>query len=258
VWVVQEFILARDLQFQLADGTVPTAFFEDTFNALRDLDKINSFRTYNDFDTRGFLGPVSLRNCQLLSYRQRRISRGSEHSHLSLVSCVIDLAQGRECKDARDRLYAMLAVADRNWNIEPDYTVPLSVVLNNFATQFLLDGDLFILHTSGIRFNHDPSLSSFVPSVADWEGMTARLSAPQLGLCAANTFPTSVISNTGNTVSLKGVRVDTINRYQNRIPFNMDNNLGVAGFNMDRRFLDWFYAGRKAQTQTLRHCTNSN
>jgi hypothetical protein len=133
VRVVQEFILARDLQFQLADGIVPTALLEDTFNALTDLDKINSFRTYNNFDTRGFLGPVSLRNCQLLSYRQRRISRGSEHSHLSLVSCVIDLAQRRECKDARDRLYAMLAVADHNWNIEPDYTIPLSVVLKQLC-----------------------------------------------------------------------------------------------------------------------------
>jgi hypothetical protein len=50
VWVVQVFILARDLQFQLADGIVPTALFEDTFNALMDLDKINSFRTYNNFD----------------------------------------------------------------------------------------------------------------------------------------------------------------------------------------------------------------
>jgi hypothetical protein len=84
--------------------------------------------------------------------------------------------------------------------------------------------------------------------------MTARLSAPQLGFCAANTFPTSVISNTANTVSLKGVRVDTINRYQNRIPFNVDNNLGIAGFNMDRRFLDWFIRREKgpdADTEAL-------
>jgi hypothetical protein len=122
----------------------------------------------------------------------------------------------------------------------------------------LLSGDLFVLHASGIRFNHDPSLSSFAPSVADWEGMTAQLSAPQLGFCAANTFPASVISNAANTVSLKGVRFDTINRYQDRIPFNVDNNSGITGFNMDRRFLDWLYAGRKAQMQTLRNCTNSN
>jgi hypothetical protein len=67
-------------------------------------------------------------------------------------------------------------------------------------------------------------------------------------------FSREIYNSSSQMVSLKGVRVDTINRYQNRIPFNVDNNLGIAGFNMDRRFLDWFIRREKgpdADTEAL-------
>jgi hypothetical protein len=239
VWVVQECILARDLQFQLADGILPTKLLEIAFDTVRSLDMVGPRGSY-PFDTR-VLGHEALRNFQLFYHRRRRISRGSMHSDLSLLCCVIDLTQGRDCKDSRDRLYAMLAVAEDNLGIDPDYTVPLSVVFNNFATQLLLTGDLTVLHVSGIRPNHNPSLSSFAPTVADWVGMTSRLNAPELGFCAANIFPASVRLNAANTVSLKGVRVDAINRIQDVAPrFIYHAPRSHRGLKVHEDFAPWF------------------
>jgi hypothetical protein len=51
VWVVQECILARDLQFQLADGILPTKLLEIAFDTVRSLDMVGPRGSY-PFDTR--------------------------------------------------------------------------------------------------------------------------------------------------------------------------------------------------------------
>jgi hypothetical protein len=217
VWVVQEFILAQDLQFQLADGILPPALLENAFDALSSISIARRPNTSSYRFNTHVSKDETKRSVPLFSYRRRRISGGFEHTNMSLISCVIDLAQGRECKDARDRLYAMLAVAEDSLRIEPDYQVPLSAALNKLATRSLLSGDLFVLHASGIRPNHDPDLSSFAPSVMDWVGMTSRLNTSELGFRAANVSLVSVSPRPANSVSLRGVRVDTVKRMRDTL-----------------------------------------
>jgi hypothetical protein len=247
--VVQEFILARDLQFQLADGIVPPALFENTFGALEDLHTKPA--ATHPFEKR-VVEHVSLQCSQLFSYRRRRILRGSKHSDISLLSCVVDLAQGRDCQDTRDRLYAMLAVADDDLGIQPDYQATLSAVLNHFALQSLLTGDLSVLHASGIRPNHDPSLPSFAPSVADWVGMTSRLNAPELGFCAANMFPVSLSTISADLILLRGVRVDTVNRIYHVLPHidPIRRRLGQLVIHPD--FASWFMYTHNHPNATFR------
>jgi hypothetical protein len=228
---------------------VPPALFENAFNALADLNA-NEVQCTGSLDDR-ILGHASLQCSQLFHYRRNPVSRGCKHSGPSLISCVIDLAQGRDCKDARDRLYAMLAVADDRLGIGPDYTTPLSTVLTQFVLQSLLSGDLFVLHASGIRPNHDPSLSSFVPSLVDWVGMTSRLNAPKLGFCAANMFPVSISTTAADSVLLRGVRVDAISRIYQVIPHTglirrKDNTLVI---HLD--FASWFMRGHNQPNATF-------
>jgi hypothetical protein len=119
----------------------------------------------------------------------------------------------------------MLALAADDLGMKPDYNLPLSKVLGDFATQYLLAEDLSILHGSGIRPNHSTQLASFVPSIEDWSGMTLSLNIPELNFSAATRQPVLVECKPGGTMAIAGARIDTINR-STAINFNRRRMFG--------------------------------
>jgi hypothetical protein len=156
---------------------------------------------------------------QLFSYRERyalsrkqSCSRNGRTIGVSLASYLIDSLQGRQCKDARDRVFAMLALTEDKFDIQPDYTVPLSTLLCDFAKRSLLSGDLAILNVSGLRPNHNSQLVSFAPSVEDWSGMPIPLDVPRLGFFASPNYPVRVECTSHGNISIAGVQVDHVFR----------------------------------------------
>lgn len=211
---MQEFVLARDVQMIIGDSVIPLYLFDAVVNAIHDLRA--------DLDPMGggehgyelSRANASLMS-QLFSYREQyALSRKQQCSGkhgivgISLVSCLLDAPEGRQCKDARDRIFAMLALAEDDFGIRPDYTLPLSNLLNDFAKSSLLSGDLSVLNHSCVLPNHDSRLFSFAPSIEDWKGMTLPLNAPKLNFLASPNHLARVGRTLHDSISIEGVRVD--------------------------------------------------
>lgn len=73
----------------------------------------------------------------------------------------IDLACRRDCKDDRDRIYAMLGIVE-DTGIQPNYTLTRNDPFSGFVSKSLASGDFSILHAC--CFNPPrPELPSYVP-----------------------------------------------------------------------------------------------
>jgi hypothetical protein len=245
--VIQEIILAQDVQFVLADEIIPLDIFETVVNIFRD---VNEFLDVSRYQSRSDFQDMILRAIQLsqiFSYRNTRLSGGDKaispqhgEPQLSLASCVLNLSSGRECTDPRDRIYALLGIAAADLDIEPDYTLAVSCVFNNFAIRSLLAGSLSVLHASGIYPGHDPNLPSFEPNIGGSLGITSRLDSSELRFSAAKSLPLVVCSSSTSTVSVRGVCVDTVSRSTNFSPYAPEVPTGRLTFTIPVSFVNWF------------------
>ncbi|KAH7385285.1 heterokaryon incompatibility protein-domain-containing protein [Phaeosphaeria sp. MPI-PUGE-AT-0046c] len=240
VWVVQEFILARELQFMAAGDIIPFDLIYSVVTTVTaavtskpmEAVVINQHDVNYTLHTMGAQHILEGIRCmsQLFSYRDRRRSQQSmelsqprlKHDLLnrSLAQCVSELSLDRECREVRDKIYGVLAVSANDLGMVADYELPLDVVCNDFATRSLLAKDLSLLHFSGVRPGHDHNFRSFVPHLTHADIMTYRLNAPGFDYCASINQPVSVCVTTGCLPSLRGVCVDTINRIKNGLPSN--------------------------------------
>jgi hypothetical protein len=201
------------------DDLIPLRLLQDATKILSKLREFLERRYMSIAATEKNVISIATRVFKMLSYREELFSRNlqsrslrHEASGLSLASCVLQLGRGKQCKYARDRIYAMLAVANDDLGIVPDYDLPLPRVLTDFATRSLLNGDLAVLHASGIHPNRESNLDSFTPSLRDQSGMPSELSAAELNYAAASQSPVLIRTTTANTFSLRGARIDTTNR----------------------------------------------
>jgi hypothetical protein len=211
-------VLARDVQMIIGNTVIPLHLFDAAVNAIHDARGHLDQRDGTGYGQQESRANASLMS-QLFSYRKRyAISRkqlcprNGKTIGVSLASYLVDSLQGRQCKDARDRVFAMLALAEDKFDIQPDYTVPLSTLLCGFAKRSLLSGDLAILNGSGLRPNHNSRLVSFAPSVEDWSGMPIPLDVPRLGFCASPNYPVCVQHTSRGDISIAGVQVDHVFR----------------------------------------------
>jgi hypothetical protein len=220
VWVVQEFVLAQDLQFVTSTDIIPTQLLHDAIDCLLDFSialKVYYTDIYEGYLRRLFkvamlMSPMFDFRQDRSKFRRNQLAPKHEKSGISLASCLIKLSRGRECKNARDHLYAMLALAENNLGITPDYSLSLPTILNDFAKRSLHAGDLYVLHASGIRPDHASDLASFAPSVENWDNMTIPLNTPQLQFFTATQYPVTVSPTTAKIISIRGTRVDELSR----------------------------------------------
>lgn len=91
--------------------------------------------------------------------------QGRASHKVSLLDYIADLSSGRECSEPLDYIYAMLGLTDNTHGIVPDYELSFRSVVQDFATRMLLDGNLSVLHKSGLMTAQDLTLPSFVPNV---------------------------------------------------------------------------------------------
>jgi hypothetical protein len=243
-------VLARDVQMIFGNTVIPLHLFDAAVNAIHDasghLDRLYE-TDYGQQESRANASLMS----QLFSYRERYAlsrkqpcSRNDKTIGVSLASYLVDSLQGRQCKDARDRIYAMLALTNEKFDIRPDYTVPLSTLLCDFAEQSLRSGDLAILNGSGLRPNHDPRLVSFAPSVEDWSGMPIPLDVPRLGFFASPNYPVCVERTSHGNISIAGVQVDHVFRVTDIDSLDLHNprirNLNYHIHYQERKFHSWY------------------
>jgi hypothetical protein len=214
--VVQEFVLARNVQLVLANTVVPLELFQIALGIMNDMIRVPGFVPdilYRPKDWLSRLISAVTHIHQLFAYREVRLSQSDldETQHdVSLAFCIAYLASGRLCEDPRDRLYAMLAMANDDLGIQPDYTVSVATLANNFAIRSLLNGELLVLHMGGIRYDKEAGNSSFAPDLSTRSLATRPLNHPELGFSASTGNPTKIESINDHTIKIAGVPVGAI------------------------------------------------
>lgn len=218
VWTVQEFVLATDVEFMA--GT----------------DSINGESVRLALEVLGYF--LSVQATGFTTSKVRRIVRqfGTEIKRAgdlfafqvtyretllrneplpSLRSCIMNLSRDRACSDGRDRVYAMLGLANDNLGIEPNYAATESEVLFDFASRCLTHGDLAVLHGSGTAGPaHKEQGASFVPLLNPSTTRTAPFAGPErkTPFRAGSLYPVRASMVLG-CASVTGVHVDTIKQH---------------------------------------------
>jgi hypothetical protein len=215
---VQEYMLAQEIQWVAANVVLQSGLIEEAVGSLQSLTRDESFWGYCGFED---LRVAGRHIHQLFSQRHKRLTGArlrQDEKVSSLASCLFNLSAGRECEDPRDRLYAMLAIADDNLDIQPDYSLSTSAVFVDFAKRSLLKGELTVLHMSGLHPNSEEGPSSFAPWISSRAYVTNPLDAPELRFSAAVILQVQVIAFATSMVSIRGVRVDALNVSMDSIP----------------------------------------
>ncbi|KAH3956880.1 hypothetical protein HBH64_240440 [Parastagonospora nodorum] len=210
VWVVQEYVLARDIQWVTAEGNLPSGLMEDAVENLQSITHEELIWSARDLKN---LRVAGRRMYQLFSRRHKRLSGGQTGQDVqisSLTSCFFQISVGRQCKNPRDKLYALLAVAEEDLDIIPDYSLSPSVIFLDFAIRSLLKGDLNLLHASGLNPEIEDGSSPLVPWTTNWDYMTNPLDILELRFSAASIFPVKASAFARDMVSIAGVRVDSL------------------------------------------------
>ncbi|KAF3002659.1 hypothetical protein E8E13_009519 [Curvularia kusanoi] len=141
VWTIQEFVLARNVQFCVGSLQFDTAYISRGVEAAVTILEDNNVRWF-EREADLFLDQVYIVR-DLLKFRQEYWhSGGMGHP---LVSNVFDLTRRRHCTMAVDRIYSLLGIS-KHTTLEPDYTTCPDIVIQNFMRQNLGAGHLRILH----------------------------------------------------------------------------------------------------------------
>jgi hypothetical protein len=212
---VQEFMLAQDIQLIAANAIIPLELVQTAVRCLKEMAWApplgNGHGALEDWEQRLVSSAEHIH--RLFADREARRSNdllGKVQPEVSLASCVVNLATGRHCKDPRDRIYAMLGIADDDLGIQPDYTLSAASVSKDFATRSLLKGELMILHMGGFRQASEAGSSSFVPDLSMKDLVIIPLNAPELGFSASTETSASIKANDTHTISIRGVRVGAL------------------------------------------------
>ncbi|KAH6638919.1 heterokaryon incompatibility protein-domain-containing protein [Boeremia exigua] len=233
VWILQEFLLARSVYFQMgshefsesriketvmAPGFVPDGLLErpDMIHRpgsvnpaeVTDSEVIESEEIKSEviepevIESLGFIQ-------RLFEYRDLLQSPQVFEckAQATLTQCFLDLSRQRSCMDDRDRIYAMLGIA-HDLNIIPNYTLSAKVVYADFVSKSLKSGDFSILYACCIDAE-STGLPSYVPPFG-------KLSYVPIGISRSIAYinglhlPKTLDVDPDSYLHIKGIYVDTI------------------------------------------------
>ncbi|KAF2623123.1 HET-domain-containing protein [Macroventuria anomochaeta] len=210
VWAVQEYVLARQVFFQLGPLLTSAQKLETV---------VKRTGVYIDGDKKLYDQWKSI--LRLFEYRKLVQERESDdaNSQLTLVRIFLDLTRSRLCKDSRDRIYGILGIFE-DVNIVPYYTLPPRQVYQDFVSKNLVAGDFSILHECCIG-TAQPEEQSYVPffgqsrSQSTYTSFASRLAT----YCAGLHQPPVVNIDEDNYISVQGFFIDTV---QQKLDFAED------------------------------------
>jgi Heterokaryon incompatibility protein (HET) len=134
-------------------------------------------------------------------------NREWEFQELCLTD-LMDLLCALKCQDPRDRIYALLSIAEdtRRLNIVPDYTKSVEEVFIDVATQYLRFSLAILQDWIPVEYR-DHRLPSWVPSFEDFG---ERDQQTITGLIPISDDYVCEFEDGGRTLVLRGIRVATV------------------------------------------------
>lgn len=177
LWIVQEFLLAVDVEFRVGPLSIPLETIYQV-NGLANEMILMGHAAKADI-VRQFLRDFVVAKT-LLDHR-----KDYKEYPPSLATMVLSFSRDRLCGDNRDRVYALLGLTNNPIPLLPDYTIPEAQVYYNFAISCLLSGDLTILsECSDAKSMELSDHLSFVPILQQAINQPARI---RRHVCAGDT-----------------------------------------------------------------------
>jgi hypothetical protein len=180
VWVVQEFILAKDLSIYCGRRSITYDHFSKALCVLSLFSKRPTLQqlcvTYNPRLLQTLFGEDAikgwLRAWGLVQHRERyiaanltaKLSTNNDEKvhHDSIIEFFIN-AKDLKCFLPHDRVYGMLGFANKSFQVVPDYSLNPETLWTDLAMKCLEGGDLTVLHYAGKRTDsHESDNFSFV------------------------------------------------------------------------------------------------
>lgn len=234
LWIIQEFVLARDLVLQFGSHSISydlfskaTAVFKLIGRRTKLLIELSRRQSYfmSIYYTRGFENAW-----RLIQQRERywgmnatQYSVSSEQRSVYAYedptirpSSMIEycaIAKDFKCTNEVDRIYGMLGLAhDAGLDIPADESLSPTAVWENLAREVLRKGDLTVLHYAGKIDHVEPSIRSFAVDFGRWKGKAERLGGhgyPRFH--SATSLPANVDLEPDGCVRVHAIKVDTVN-----------------------------------------------
>jgi Heterokaryon incompatibility protein (HET) len=237
VWIVQEFVLAKDLSLQAKDRSITydhlskavavlvfiTKTWPNSLRAMGDLSKTFFYQFWFLIQTKerymAWQNNVSLKRLDSSYVKSDYSYDLNAIRPMSLLELCYSMTL-RKCADGRDRLYSLLGYADNALSIKPNYNASAEQVWMDLALKTLVSGDLTGLHYAGQPYKRTHGIPSYVAEFDYLSGSSApKRPVARLGgfgtvrfQAGAGYHPsTEVVSYQGSqTIALKGVLVDVI------------------------------------------------
>ena len=154
MWIVQEVALASKAKLCCGKNELDWACFAIVMSLLK------SELSYSNFDTRS--SSAFLRACSVVEARamfQFLFSsvNATSTSQSQRFGSIVDTMREQQCKDDRDRIYALLSLqpSDMRVGIEPDYSKPVLHVFIEYALKSLEQGHVEALYDAGAWYRDD-------------------------------------------------------------------------------------------------------
>jgi hypothetical protein len=187
VWIVQEFVLAKDLTLQVGSDSISYDRFSkatcvlDLFLKRPILTEACGEHTIGNLIIHAaewFILAWSLvqtreRHMALNNPDRSSFTKDPNHELFIHPSTLVEHcanAKRLKCQDERDRVYGMLGFAGAKIDIKPDYDSEVDSVWRDLATKSLLAGDLTVLHYAGLSVQGPLRSLSFVANFGDGGG----------------------------------------------------------------------------------------
>jgi hypothetical protein len=138
LWVVQEFMLARSVDFMFEDGRLPALQLDQI------IDLVSTGRTQFREKTAGF--------DRLVYYSHRQ--------GLPLEGC-LDLFCGNHCGDPRDKVYGMMGLVKTSQRLQIDYSKSTHEVYSDVILAFINEANTYEQPNYGIP-EHTPGLREYM------------------------------------------------------------------------------------------------
>jgi hypothetical protein len=214
VWVVQEFLLGKEVLFFMGDDTISLHSLEESLTLIHAHEHVLGARYAMLWQDLWESYSRNMRSVRALLACRALIDRSKKRTSRSLHQCCRMLI-GRSCSDDRDKVYAAIGLAKDDLAIIPDYNLSFHEVCLDFARKSLLSGDFSVLHYASTSWL-EPSrelAASFVPRLDSQQSHESP--SPLGGLdtpryCAGIKRKPAVRLGRPITVNIRGLRIDAV------------------------------------------------
>jgi hypothetical protein len=270
-WTMQEFLLGRNTEYRIGRQTIDEDTVRKACKIISDPELATAFEGF------ALIGDMldTLRPIRTLFECRDRLWRADG---VSLCRFVLDLSRDKSCGDNRDRVYALVGVANNKIAVVPDYSLDQEQVYRIFAISCLLSGDLSVLdECATVDIERDREGLSYVPKLhlkLDRAQPFGTFRSNET-FSAGKVFPVYTAACSLAGVRIRGVLLDTATYYvgfsqqsgpnRSKIgPGEMPESYGftttkaaLQGLNCCLRWLEIMYASTDIYTQgplQARHC----